>query len=1101
MTKYAKRYAQLNHAQREAVDTINGPLLVIAGPGTGKTELLSMRAANILQKTDTLPQNILCLTFTDSGANAMRERLADIIGPDAYKVAIHTFHSFGSEIINQHGEYFYHGAAFQPADELTGHEILRGIFDELDYTSPLAGKMNGDYTHLRDTMTVISELKRSGLASDELLAVVSANDSVLDAVEPELTQLFANRPSTTMLAQLVPLATKVAQLPDHRDTAPSYTPLQHTLSLSMAHAFDQAVADNTTKPITAWRDAWLEKNEQGDYVFKDRKRHAKLRAASHIYYTYLTRMEQAGLYDFDDMILSVIHGLETQPDLAFNLQEKYQYIMVDEFQDTNLAQLRVLFDLTSSPVHEGKPNIMAVGDDDQAIYSFQGAEVNNIHRFRDQYPAMQLIVLTDNYRSAKPILRHSREVITQGQQRLETTMSALGLSKELTAHASPNPVTVELHELSTAVDEYAWVADDIAARLAQGQQPCTIVVLARRHSELIGLLPYLHAHAITANYERRDNVLDNDIVRTVELIAHVAVHLQAGEVDIVDSLLPELLAHPAFAINPEAVWRLSLTSYRNRLTWLEIMATTPEFVPLQTWLVQLASSVPHMPLEQILDVIIGAPHEVSGADVVPFVSPLYHHYFGNHQLAADTERYIATLEALRTIRSHVREYRPGQVLHLADFIQYLDMYRQMDIGLTSVRRSSELIKQSIHLMTAHKSKGLEFDTVYIVGVHDSAWGERVRSRSRLISYPENLPLAPAGNTYEERLRLFYVAMTRAKRQLFISYPTVDDRGTLLLPASFLIGTSLVATVHQPPVTPHEQLAHVRTAWQEHYTSKQLSPPLRDLLAPLLETYKLSATHLNNFIDLSRGGPGTFLLNNLLRFPQAKSANAAYGTAIHTTLQRAHAHLSATGRRKPIEDVLGDFVKEMANQHLDSSETELFIQKGQDSLSAFLSQHYDSFTPAQRTELGFGNQSVVCGGARLTGSLDLVEIVDQTISVTDYKTGKPSTSWKGSSDYEKIKLHKYKQQLMFYQLLIKNSRDYSKYTYENGILQFVEPDAHGTIHHLNIVASDEELEEFQKLIQAVWHCIQTLTIPDTSQFSANYTGVLAFEHYLVDNYYK
>ena len=101
---FIKRYNNLNSSQKQAVDTIDGPVMVIAGPGTGKTELLSVRTANILQKTDTLPENILCLTFTESGANAMRQRLTDIIGKDAYKVAVHTFHSFGSEVINQNGQ-------------------------------------------------------------------------------------------------------------------------------------------------------------------------------------------------------------------------------------------------------------------------------------------------------------------------------------------------------------------------------------------------------------------------------------------------------------------------------------------------------------------------------------------------------------------------------------------------------------------------------------------------------------------------------------------------------------------------------------------------------------------------------------------------------------------------------------------------------------------------------------------------------------------------------------------------------------------------------------------------------------------------------------
>jgi DNA helicase-2/ATP-dependent DNA helicase PcrA len=111
------RFDKLNDNQKLAVRTTDGPLLVVAGPGTGKTELLSMRTAQNLRQTDTLPNSILCLTFTESGATNMRQRLRQIIGEDAYKIAIHTFHSFGTEIINQHREYFFRGADAQPVDE------------------------------------------------------------------------------------------------------------------------------------------------------------------------------------------------------------------------------------------------------------------------------------------------------------------------------------------------------------------------------------------------------------------------------------------------------------------------------------------------------------------------------------------------------------------------------------------------------------------------------------------------------------------------------------------------------------------------------------------------------------------------------------------------------------------------------------------------------------------------------------------------------------------------------------------------------------------------------------------------------------------------
>ncbi len=1092
MTNFSTRYKHLNAAQKEAVDTIDGPLLVIAGPGTGKTELLSMRTANILQKTDTLPENILCLTFTDSGATAMRERLSQIIGPAAYKVAIHTFHSFGTEVINQNNQYFYQGADFAPADELAQYEILSGIFDELDYTNPLASKLSDEYTHRGDAAKVISELKQAGLTSDELLAIIQANEIVLDAVEADLAQVFAGKISTTMLTHLVPLAKKVAELPQPK-LPPGITPLANILALSMAHAFDAAVETGKTNTVTAWRNRWLEKNESGDYVFKDRKRYTKLRAMSHIYYAYLTRMEQAGLYDYDDMILNVIHALELHKDLRYNLQEKYHYILVDEFQDTNLAQLRILFALTDTATGDA-PNIMAVGDDDQAIYSFQGADINNIHRFAEQYPGFKSIVLTDNYRSAAPVLQAAREIITQGSDRLEQTMK---LNKQLTPHADSAQSAVSLYELPSTSDEYAWVADHIAARIDQGAAPESIAVLARRHDELVTLAPYIAHKGLAVSYERRENVLESPVIQSLELLARVVVAIAEGDHDQANAQLPELLSHPQFGYSPESIWRLSLTSARNHLSWLEVMMTHLEYKPLAEWLVSQAAQVSRAPLELVIDQLIGVPTETVGDEIVGYRSPFYEYYFGVNSREKDAPSYIDALEALRTIRDHLREYKPDQTLLLRDMLDFIDAHRRLGTRITTVRRATNATG-GVNLMTAHKSKGLEFDHVYVVGAIDSAWGERVRSRSRLIGYPDNLPLAPSGGSYDERLRLFYVAMTRAKQTLTLSYSAADNLQRTQLPASFLTGTSLTPVVEDIKKTPADSLQDLQLAWHDRIT-REPTADMKQLLQPTLANYKLSITHLNNFIDLTRGGPSHFLMSNLLRFPQAKSPTAGYGTAIHRTLQKAHNHLSATGERRPVEDILGDFLNELHDQHLAAEDELLFSKKGADSLSAFLRTTYGDFFPGQKTELSFANQGVVLDGAVLTGSLDVVSIRGNQLTVTDYKTGKPSHDWQGKTDWEKIKLHKYRQQLMFYQLLTGHSRDYRKYEFERGVLQFVEPDASGRIHALEARFSQQELADFTRLVQAVWHCITTLDFPDITSYETSYKGIIQFEADLVDKY--
>ncbi len=1090
------RYKHLNARQKEAVDTIDGPVMVVAGPGTGKTELLSMRAATILKRTDTLPENILCLTFTESGAAAMRERLVSIIGPAAYKVAIHTFHSFGSEIISHNREHFYRGAEFRPADELSTYEIIRTIFDELDYKNPLASKMNGEYTYLRETLRTISELKKSGLTSDELLSVLDDNDSALDTAERLLAEVFAEGIKKSTAENLAPhidtIRLSAAEVP-----VSGMTPLARMIADSLQFAVVAAVTDNSTKPITAWRNAWMKKNDRGAFVFKTRSRQEKLRAVASIYYHYLARMQAAALYDFDDMILNVVHTIEHTPDLKFNLQEKYQYIMVDEFQDTNMAQMRILHNLTDNPASEGMPNILVVGDDDQAIYSFQGADIGNIVGFRDVYPLARIITLTDNYRSTAVILEQSRHIITQGKDRLETRIP--DLNKTLTAHTDKKDSTVAIIETDTVGDERSLVVARIQSLIARGVAPESIAVLARKHTEITELLPYFANADIAVNYERRDNVLELDVITHIELAAQIVVALAEQNHSTVNALLPQLLAHPAWRIDPIDLWKLSLNASAHHTSWMEVMATTPVFVPLHRWLVTTAQGSIHLPLERILDRIIGTPsehHDTSDSET--FVSPLFNYFFSASKLDEHPDEYITFLDALRAIRGKLREFHANEALKLTTFLEFIALHRQLGSTITSLRPHVDRLDGAVNLMTAHKSKGLEFDHVFIVGAVDTTWGERVRVPGRIIGYPENLPLAPSGGSLDERLRLFFVAMTRARYHLTITYSLTDDTGKPLLAASFLAGDTW---------QPHHETTEHTLATLEAAAALEWYQPLitvdtgtkKELLAPIVTRYKLSATHLGAFLDVTNGGPNGFLLNYLLRFPQAVSPQAAYGTAIHATLQRAHAHLSATESHRAIEDILSDFEHYLRDQHLPDDEFHQYAQKGSDSLQAFLQQKYIDFTATQKSEVDFAAEQSMVGAAHLTGKLDLVDIdmAAKTMVVTDYKTGKPVRSWTGKTEYEKIKLHRYRQQLLFYKLLVEHSRNFSNYTVDRGVLQFVEPTHDGDIVGLDTTFTKEEVDNFSRLVQAVWHRITTLDLPDTSRYEPTYKGILAFEKDLVE----
>lgn len=1092
---FEKRYEKLNPAQKQAVDTIDGPVMVIAGPGTGKTELLSVRAANILKKTDTLPENILCLTFTDSGANAMRHRLTDIIGKEAYKVAIHTFHSFGTEVINQNGQYFYQGANFRAADSLSSYEIIREIFDQLEYNNPLAGKLNDEYTHLSDTLTTISEIKKSSLTSDELLKVIDENNAVIEKVEQLLSPVFANRISKKTIIEVSKFIDQIRQI-DSQMPLDTIVPLSTILSDSLQAATDEAINLSKTTPITAWRNTWFKKDNTGKFILKSRERQIKLRAICFIYGQYLSRMQQASLYDFDDMILRVVHAMEVFNDLRFNLQEKYQYIMVDEFQDTNMAQMRIIHNLTNNEAHGDTPNIMVVGDDDQAIYSFQGADISNILNFKTNYPALEIVTLTDNYRSTADILGGSRDIILQGNDRLENRFDEI--NKQLTPHCESTNAVTKIHKAESIAAERHWVVQSIKSTIAAGQKPSDIAVLTRRHYEISALLPYFYQNGINVNYERRDNVLDQAPIVLIEQLSKLLINLANGRHDDVNAQIPQLLAHQAWGIDPIELWKLSLKAYDSHSKWLEIMAVTPQFISLQNWIIETAMVTGDTPLEQMLDIIIGKPAADGTDETETFVSPFYNYFFSTEKMADNPDEYLIYLESLRSIRAKLREYRPDQTPTLTTFVDFIALNRK--IGSTiNVTRPAGQSDDAVNIMTAHKSKGLEFDTVYVINAVDTVWGERARSRNRLISYPENLQLAPAGETNDERLRLFYVAITRAKKQLHVSYSQTDNNGKNTLPAAFLIDskwpTESIATSNNL----QQMTEAAELAWYQPLINPATSK-MTDLLLPTLENYRLSVTHLHNFLDVSRGGPVTFLLNNLLRFPSAKSPNAAFGTAIHDTLQRAHAHVAATGEMQAIEDIVTNFETNLSDQHLMTRDHENFLQKGGDALRTFLESKYDTFTVSQQTELNFANQHCIIGQAHLSGKLDLVDIdkINRSIIVTDYKTGKPSLGWTGKTDYEKIKLHKYKQQLLFYKLLAENARDYRGYVVESGIMQFVEPTAADEVISLDATFSSDEIERFTKLINAVWKHIIALDLPDTTGYESSYNGILTFEQDLLDN---
>ncbi len=670
--KFAAVYAGLNKAQKEAVDAVYGPVLVIAGPGTGKTQLLSARVAQILKVTDALPQNILCLTFTENGAMNMRERLTQFIGPHAYDVAIGTYHAFGSTIISRYPEYFTELRLERPIDELGKHQILESILDNVEYSSPLKQLRY----HIGDLINTISEVKRGLLTADDLRTIASSNLATIEAVSSDISDTLApyakRLPSKLDIA--APLFESIHAILSKVKVAsgmkyPAFATLAATeLELALAAAED---AGKTT-PLTSWKNNWLTKDENNQYILGGTLESHRMTALADVLEEYQTRLASDGLYDFDDMILRAVTVLQQNDALRYSVQEQYQFILLDEFQDTNAAQLKLVELLTENPVHEGKPNVLAVGDDDQAIYAFQGAEASNMLDYFRLYQDVKVISLEENYRSLPEILDAAANVAAQIESRLHTHFE--NVEKTLVAKTvATEAVKLERKSFTSVIAERTAVADRITELIKNGVTPSEIAVLAPKHKYLEPLVPYLQSRNVPVSYEKRENVLDTLVVRQVLTMSKLVLALHKGSLAGADSLWPEVLSYDFWDFSTADIWNISWQASDTRTPWSKLLLESAEFKHAALLILTLASKVETETLEYMLDALIGTNDVQTHDRSLPSVrSPLRAYYF---EQSGDTVLY-ETVTQLTVLRTRLREHQVGEgrMLGLADLLEFVAAY-------------------------------------------------------------------------------------------------------------------------------------------------------------------------------------------------------------------------------------------------------------------------------------------------------------------------------------------------------------------------------------------------------------------------------------------
>ena len=1103
MDNFAEVYKGLNTAQKKAVDTIDGPVLVVAGPGTGKTQLLSARVAQILRKTDTLPQNILCLTFTENGALNMRERLNRFIGSDAYDVSIGTYHAFGSELIRRYPEYFTETRLERPIDELGKRQVLSDIIDSLPYSDPLKQTRH----HLGDLISTVSEVKRGLLGPDDLRQLAHSNLEAIKKCSPAIGEAlapFAKR-MTTKLSAAEPAFLTILDVLNTAKISPVKPPFK-SLSLLAAEqlnrALEMAVEAGKTKPLTEWKNNWLSKDDANNYVLAGKLEADRIVSLATVLERYEASLATQGLYDFDDMILRTIRALETKNDLRYTLQEQYQFVLLDEFQDTNKAQLKLVELLTDNPVHEGRPNVLAVGDDDQAIYAFQGAQYSNMLDFFTMYRNVTVINLSENYRSTTPILQTSRHIAEQIADSLVSSLPQLDKRLIAAGNNTTAPTDLAHTEYTSDVAERAGVATRIAKLVEGGTAPSEIVVLAPKHKYLEPLVPYLQDHGLAVSYEHRENILQAPAIRQLLTMSRLTLALHDRDIKLADSLWPEVLSYEFWGHSVADIWNLSWQATDEHEPWTKLLLNDGGFRPCALLFAALATQISTEPLEVMLDRLIGTETVLTGDATTPVIRSPYREFYAGEK--ADADELYRVVTELAVLRARLREHQEhrGEQLTLVDLLNFVTQYEAADQQLINTSPYHQA-DDSVQLMTIYKAKGLEFAHVFILHAQDNVWGSSASDMGNKLTLPANLaPIRHAGTSEDERLRALFVACSRARTGLHLTSHRATYAGKKTTRLKYLkeveldegIVMSEVIPVPYNTVQEDDHQAPALSAIEHDWRTRHLNPnaELKALLHERLQHFRLSPTHLTQFIDLEHAGPHVFLLETLLRFPYTPSLDIQFGNAMHGVLEWVQQQANISGKLPSDKETLDRFSDFLTRQQLFGEQFALQEARGHEALKQFLHSPAFTFTKGNKPEYSFRQEGVVVGDAHLNGKIDLLEInqADKSITIVDYKTGSAASS--------PAKIHRYELQLYCYKLLLAGSHTFANYTVNSGKLVFVEPDMNGgKVVVRTVPFKDAELERVRKLITVIWRHIQTLDLPDISHYASTLTAIRQFEQDLLD----
>jgi DNA helicase II / ATP-dependent DNA helicase PcrA len=887
---------QLNDAQKRAIHHRDGPLLVIAGAGTGKTRVITERIRCLLESDPSLSgENILALTFTDKAAGEMKARVIRAVGDRAKDITLKTFHSFCESLLKGRNPQA------RMLDKVDHWILLRRNLSrlQLDHYRRLAepGQFLNDFVEFfsrcQDELVSCEDYQRH---IDQLAAQFDAERAQLD-------------PDT--------LAERQESLAREQEIARAY------------HASEEL-------------------------------------------------LREKGCSSFGTLITGAVELLERDSDFRASLQTRFRYILVDEFQDTNIAQLRLLELL----VNDSK-NIFAVGDNDQAIYRFRGASFGSFKLFLERFAgwregqdsAQYRVSLTENYRSTPNILRVATQVIAQN------TVSADFPQKILSSN-KPEGEKIRIVEFATAADEARWVASELERIHKAGRRWRDFAVLYRAHG---------HRDELVRELSRRDIpfVISRLSILEHPLVKDVLAYLRMIATPYDDIAAARVLATPAWQLVPSDLVRFAERARKERVRIYDVLQTQPQTLPFDS---------SHLGLTELLDFVSAQRKTMKRRDARHIVADLFE-WLEIYQRASDHDR-----EYIRRLAEFVKEWEDkSDTRKLPEFIEYLDFFEQAN-GAVCLEDDSP--GDAVRLMTVHGAKGLEFSHVFVLRVNRNKFPQP--ERPHVFEFPaalmkEGLPEEQFHN--QEERRLFYVALTRAQDRLTITAltekkgrvpPFIED--ILMEPR---IQRRDVLQLAPQPAAPNGAVATTAQMTGSLFASLDL-PKIFSRITQWAETFlpaPAEPLELNpSAVDSYRKCPQKYLFAYLWSLQEGPKATLTFGRVMHATIRRVMTEFKK-GNRLPFEEVQRLFETEWSASGFEDEYQESEYKKdGVEQLRALHQALLDETPEILDLEKKFAlpiENNIV-----LTGRIDQINSLGRgEAEIVDYKTGRPKKEAEARRDLQ------------------------------------------------------------------------------------------------------